>query len=79
MPIMYSATAPEIAIPELDGKTGRGVQVDLKLASYRSVKPQLCPNTALTVHLRLAYATQRWKDLSDRSLQTTLGKKCPQV
>ena len=75
MPVTYPGTAPEIAIPELDGKTVKCTGRFEAGHFYKSVKTQLYPVNVSTDSPSLcpAYAAQRWKDLPDGSLKTTLA------
>ena len=75
MHFTYPATAPEIAIPELDGTTVKCTGQFEAGHFYKSVKTQLYPVNVSTDSPSLcpAYAAQRWKDLPDGSLKTTLA------
>ncbi|MGH0165340.1 UNVERIFIED_CONTAM: hypothetical protein FKN15_069099 [Acipenser sinensis] len=77
IPVTYPATAPEVAIPELDGKTAKMYRGG-KICLTDHFKPLWARNVPKFGLAHLMALGGR-KDLPDRSLQASLGAERPQI
>ena len=65
IPVTYPMTSPEIALPELDGKTAKVKRLLTCMVKY--LHPLPCSDV------------QRGEDLPHRPLQASVGQKCSQI